>query len=222
MAIKKNQHYVPQMYLRLFSVDEDGSQVGMFYLGKELFKSKIPLRHQAKEDFFYGKDGELEEELSKLETKAAPLLKDIISGNTIPLKNSDDYNCVLLFTLVLANRTKEAIEHAKETTSKVINEMMKYDERVSDKAGKYQIYPSNLVEMVIASVSDRMYLAVDLKLKLLINKTGIKFITSDHPVVKYNQYLEKRKHPGGIVGVCNKGASVVFPYFSRSHALFLR
>lgn len=38
-----------------------------------------------------------------------------------------------------------------------------------------------------------------------------KFITSDNPCNRYNQYLEKRNHPGGHLGLFSKGLQLFFP-----------
>ena len=67
----------------------------------------------------------MEEELSKLETQAAPILKEIISTSSIPNKSTADYLTVFTFSMILANRTKDVAEQVKETTDKVIREIMK-------------------------------------------------------------------------------------------------
>ncbi|GAG83607.1 unnamed protein product, partial [marine sediment metagenome] len=53
--------------------------------------------------------------------------------------------------------------------------------------------------------------AFDLEFKLLFNKTNIPFITSDNPVIKYNQFLEYKKVYGGITGLAVKGIQILLP-----------
>nr|WP_262895928.1 DUF4238 domain-containing protein [Marivirga aurantiaca] len=53
--------------------------------------------------------------------------------------------------------------------------------------------------------------AYDLEMKLLVNKTKKMFIVSDNPAVKYNQFLEKRNHPGGHLGIFTKGLQLFIP-----------
>lgn len=48
-------------------------------------------------------------------------------------------------------------------------------------------------------------------MKLLTNKTGREFVTSDNPVVKYNQFMEFRKWPGAHTGWAAIGLEVFFP-----------
>jgi hypothetical protein len=218
MIEKKNQHFVPKLYLKQFSINSDNNQVGLFYLGKELFKKAVPLKSQAKEDFFYGEDGTLEEALSKLEGEAAPFFKNIIATNSLPQKNEAGYLSFFTFCIVMANRTKDAVEQVKELSDKMIREIMSYDEKFKDKIADLRIYPKNPAAMAVEATLSRLPLAFDLKVKLLINKTTTKFITSDHPVIRYNQFLEQRKHPGGNVGIATKGLEIFFP-ISANHML---
>lgn len=50
---------------------------------------------------------------------------------------------------------------------------------------------------------------VDLKGRILINKTRIPFITSDNPVCLHNQFMEKVKYPLNALGV--RGTIIYFP-----------
>ncbi|MDP3393081.1 DUF4238 domain-containing protein [Sediminibacterium sp.] len=218
MTVKKNQHYVPQFYLRLFSVNEQESQIGLFYLTKEFFKQSVPLKSQAKEDYFYGADGYFEEELSKLESICAPHFKTIITANIIPKRQSSAYLSTLVFTIVMSNRTKDTAEKIKETTNKMAKELMSYDENLKDKIENIGIYPTEPAAMALATISEQIPICFDLKLKLVVNKTNLKFITSDNPVIKYNQFLEQRKHQGGNVGLATKGLQLFFP-ISPNHML---
>lgn len=218
MTEKKNQHFVPKHYLRQFSINLDKNQIGLFYLEKKIFRNAVPIKSQAKEDFFYGKDGEIEEALSKLENVAAPIFNRIISTNTIPQKNEDGYYSFFTFCIVMANRTKDATEQVKELTDKMFREIMSYEEKFRDIINELRIYPENPAAMALEATMKRLHLAFDLKVKLLINRTSTKFITSDHPVIKYNQFLEKRNHPGGNVGIATKGLEIFFP-ISATHML---
>jgi len=43
------------------------------------------------------------------------------------------------------------------------------------------------------------------------NKTDIPFLTSDNPVSKQNQYMEKRNWPAGHVGIACIGLQILLP-----------
>lgn len=218
MAEKKKQHYVPKLYLRQFSINENNNQIGLFFIDKEYFNKAVPLKSQAQEDYFYGADGVIEEELSELETKVAPFLRKIISTNVLPNKQHPEHLTLLAFTFIMASRTKDSAEQMKEMTDKLFRELMSYEVGLRDKVENIRIYPVNPSAMALDAAKSTLPAALDLKVKLLINKTTIKFITSDHPVVKYNQFLEERGHQGGNVGVATKGLQVFFP-ISPKHML---
>lgn len=218
MADKKKQHYIPKLYLKLFSINNENSQIALFYLPKDLYKSSVPLKSQAKEDYFYGEDGTLEEELSKLEALAAPCLKDIIKTAALPKKLSEDYFKILSFSMIMASRTKDAAEEINAMTDQMAKLMLSGHDEVKDKIDDYVIRQKNAAAMAIATTAKSLPITFDLKLKLLVNKTSLKFITSDNPVIKYNQFLEQRKHFGGHVGLATKGLQIFFP-ISPTHML---
>jgi hypothetical protein len=60
----------------------------------------------------------------------------------------------------------------------------------------------------------------DLCFKLVINKTKEPFITSDHPVVLYNQFLEPRKKYGNNTGLACKGLEIFLPISPRHLLIF--
>lgn len=191
--------------MRAFSINNNQKQIGLFQLDKEFFHATTALKHQASEDYFYGNDGILEAKLEKLENATGPYIKRIIETNTLPPKGTEAYGLILLFIVILSARTKDALYAIDELTSKIINELMKYDKSVRNKAGKYKIKMSNSAASVVIASADSAPLADDLRMKLLINDTKNKFVFSDNPVIKYNQFLEQRKHPGGNTGIATKG-----------------
>lgn len=215
---KKNQHFVPRLCLRAFSLNNNKTHVGLFHLDKELYLPGGSLKHQGSEDYFYGNDGALEDKLAKLEEKTAPYLKRIQDTNSIPPKGTEAYGLILLFTVILSARTKDAVSAMDEMTSKTINQIMKYDESVSRLADKYEISMKNSAAILVSAAAGKVHLAEDLRMKLLVNEAQTKFIFSDNPVVKYNQFLEQRKHPGGHAGIATKGLQIFFPV-SPTHML---
>lgn len=218
MTDKKNQHYVPKLYLKQFSINSDNHQIGLFYLNKEIFKKAVPLKSQAKENFFYGEDGIIEDTLSRLEADAAPFFKKIISTNSLPKKQDSGYLTFFTFCIVMADRTKDAAEQVKEITKKIFDEFVNNMDKPIDEIKNVRLNPESAPALALEATLSKLPLSFDLKLKLLINDTPVKFITSDHPVIKYNQFLEQRQHPGGIIGLATKGLEIFFP-ISPNHML---
>jgi hypothetical protein len=128
-----------------------------------------------------------------------------------------------LLSPCLANKTKDVAERMNEMTDKLWREIMLHDERCNYIIDDYQIRLKNPAALsLVATAERRLPLALDLKSKVLINRTPTRFITSDRPVVKYNQYLEKTKHPGGNVELFTNGPQVFLSNFASSYTSLLR
>jgi hypothetical protein len=212
MAEKKKQHFVPKLLLRHFSTDADKSHITIFNADTKFYKSNCSLKHQGQEDYFYGKDGVIEDALGKIENVTAPIIDNIISNKTLPKWSSEDSQHLFLFSMLLSYRTKNTVEQMNEIVDKTFQEIKKNDSRFSDK--KYQnihIGLKNPAALSLSIAAKEILKAYDLGLKLIVNKSNKKFITSDHPAVLYNQFLEQRNHPGGHLGMFAKGLQLFFP-----------
>jgi hypothetical protein len=68
------------------------------------------------------------------------------------------------------------------------------------------------VKMIISNTKGIVPYCMDLEYKLLKNISKVPFITSDYPLIKYNQFLEKRKwNYGGHNGYGTVGAQMFLP-----------
>ncbi|MGP8213984.1 MAG: DUF4238 domain-containing protein [Bacteroidia bacterium] len=72
----------------------------------------------------------------------------------------------------------------------------------------------------LQSLVSSLEVATDLACKLIINNSDISFITCDNPVIRYNQFLEKRKFPGGREGLAIKGLQIFYPICPSLALLF--
>jgi hypothetical protein len=62
-------------------------------------------------------------------------------------------------------------------------------------------------------------LLLDMGYKLIVNNTNVEFVTSDNPVVLYNQLLSFRK-AGNSTGLITKGLQIFFPISPRLLIVF--
>ncbi len=198
--------------LRHFSTDKEKKLINIFNADTKFYKSNCALKYQGQENHFYGEDGEIEDALAELENAVAPLINKIIHNNTIPQWGSEDSQHLFLFSMLLSYRTKNAVEQMNEVADKMFQEIKKLDSRFDDpKFENIHIALKNPAAFSLGIVAKGIFKAYDLGLKLIVNKTSKKFITSDHPAVRYNQFLETRKHPGGHLGMFTKGLQLFFP-----------
>jgi Protein of unknown function (DUF4238) len=212
MAEKKKQHFVPKLLLRSFASDYDKKLISIFNVDTGFFRLGCPIKNQAQEDFFYGNDGVIEDSLGKIENDTAPIIKSILNNRLLPKRDTKEYGLLFFFSLLLAYRTQNAAEQINEVVNKSLQEIIKLDEGLKDyrDSGLKFGYKNPAAES-LKIISESILGAYDLELKLLVNNTKNKFIVSDNPAVKYNQFLEKRKHPGGYLGIYAKGLQLFLP-----------
>src|SRR5579862_4474083 len=104
----ENQHWVPRFLIRNFA-DNDGRVFCLDFHTDEV--SKRPPRRAASERGFndFTLDGEVvtfEDKLEKIETKAAPILKQIVSAKSLVGVGAAQRQCVAEFMAAQSFRTK--------------------------------------------------------------------------------------------------------------------
>lgn len=217
---KKKQHFVPRFYLKYFSYNNEDKQIGIFNRNTDFFIQKGELRSQAKENYFYDKTGKVEDALSIIEGESSIVINEIIKTESLPKENSEEHITLLVFILILMLRTKSHENLTNESIDKFYKQVYKDDIRVKDTLEDISIGIENAATFAISTLPKILPLALDLKSKLIINSTRTPFITSDNPVMKYNQYLERKKHPGGITGIECKGLQIFFPITPKLTVIF--
>ena len=104
--VTKRQHYIPQQYLRNFSLSGDYLYVFTFSTGKYFSRE---IKDLAKEDYYFGSDKAaitFEHELSKFEQQQNALFKKIINNYRLNIMNNDEKILLRFFTLFQESRTK--------------------------------------------------------------------------------------------------------------------
>ncbi len=217
---KKQQHYVPKFYLKYFSHQGLGKQISLWNGPKQIYVKDAKLADQAYENNFYGSDGFIEDTLSILESKAAIVISDIIINEHLPTEGSEDRIALYIFIMFQAERTKASAidmdKHADSMMRFVFKDDPKFKKYLQDIKLKLNVPAAQ--KLVIAA--PLVPLILDLSSILIINDSIHEFITSDNPVVRYNQFLELRKWPGSGSGWSLPGLQVIFP-ISPKHMLFL-
>jgi hypothetical protein len=208
---KKNQHYVPKFYLKNFSFENNKKQIGVFNIPSEMFFQTAKLKTQASKNFYYGTDGVLEDRLSNSEGDLASIVKCIIDQQRLPIKNSKGHYELLFFVALMDLRNPVRIEGMKEAFSEMRRRLLEEDPHLD--VAKFVPDPSHeeLVGMHLASAKEMAVTILDLDYKLLINKTNSPFVTSDFPVIKYNQFLEQKRWPLAKVGFGIVGLQIFIP-----------
>lgn len=211
MSTNKSQHFVPRFYLKNFSNQKNGKTISLFNIGKEIFIPSASIKHESCLPFFYGTDRVVENNLSILESIFAKLISDIIKLKKLPSPYSKEHFLLLLFIISAASRTEYSAEAMNETMDKTFKTIYKEDPRFKDFIQDFKIGIQNPATYSMGISLQIVPIIFDLEFKLLENKTSTAFITSDNPLVKYNQFLEFKKAFGAITGYGVKGIQIMIP-----------
>jgi hypothetical protein len=213
MASQKNQHFVPQFYLRNFS----GSRktIGCLHLSSGKIIHAAPIRSQCSHDYFYGTDGKAEKTLALLEGSFSEIFKRIITTGMLPLFDSNDMQTILLFISIQRARTEEAasilMSSMNMVTKEIFMEIAKKNGFPEDQLPT--LTTENPVGHTLRMAVDSYPLLQDLGIKLVHNGTNIPFITSDHPVIFYNRFFENNENneSSGSTGIFSAGLQIFLP-----------
>ena len=92
MAEHKNQHFVPQFYLRFFRHSDSEKLVGTFRLRRGPFVPRVSINTHACDDYFYGRAG-LEQKFQKIE---AAEVEDTPAAEVVRLEDALNHNLAAL------------------------------------------------------------------------------------------------------------------------------
>jgi len=130
MSEHRNQHYVPQHYLRGWAEEE---KISVYHLEKGPIPVKTSINKVCSENYLYGNPTHVEEELSKLEGLHQDPLDTLRDGET--LSNLTRRERILLLSFITTQRTR-----AKSTRKSIKegDEMLRRGVREDLLSGTYE------------------------------------------------------------------------------------
>lgn len=180
------------------------------------------LKNQCYRDYFYGKDLQTEKALSLVESQMARILSEVQSTCALPSRKSGDRLTFLIHVLTQHTRTAYSIDAYDEQTDKLMKYLMapnmKEMNLSPEQIANIKITQKNSARFALEMVFPYYPLLIDLEWKLLRATGTHEFLTSDNPVVYYNQFFSFRK--GGNTGLASKGLQIFFPV-SPKHLVLL-
>lgn len=209
MPDNKKHHFVPKVYLKNFS--SNAKVINLYNVAGDKFVLGAALKAQCYRDYFYGHEPTLEKALGTIEGVAAKLFREIVGSETPPEDGSVEYAELVTFIVFQRNRTIQAARAIEEMVSSMAKRVVSYHPEFNGElSDDIELSVSDPAVHGLKAASHTLPFAMDLTCKLLIAKPGSEFITSDNPVVFYNQALESvRGHHG--IGTASKGLQVFFP-----------
>jgi len=209
MAANKKHHYVPRFYLRHFTTD--GRSLSLYNIESDLLVASANLKNQCYRDYMYGKDGKQEQNLSLLEGALADLLKRVLKYHLLPAPWSPDHESLCILTLLQNARTAYASDAMDEFSDKMWKQVLEKDPRFpTDMLEKVRIVNTDPANFAVFTMLRLYHLIMDMDYRLLLAAEESEFITSDNPVVLYNQLLEFEPF-GSKTGLACKGLQIFLP-----------
>ena len=210
MPTQKSHHFVPKLLLKHFS--PDGSSIGLHNLASGRRIEGASLRHQACRDWFYGRDGHIENVLANFEGEASRVLRVIHETKRPPRRYSADHHTLATFLHVQAQRTAQAVAHANEMLNKMGKSVLRRrltDPELLTALDMVEMELTDPIEMTLRRAILDVPVILDLKFKLLHNVSQSPFVLGDHPVIKHNQLCEGA--PVSLIGLANVGLQILMP-----------
>lgn len=203
MASNKNQHYVPQCYLRQFSASDTGSSINLFNIDSGKFIQGAPIKNQCSKNYFYGDDLVLEKAFQPIEGQYSTVVKQIKSPGYKLV--DEDREFLKSFWLLQYLRTEAASKRDIELMEGV-------GEAIGDETHAYRMELKEAVKASVRRFPQIIDIISDLKICLLNNKTALDFITSDDPAVLSNRwYLQDARTKGMSFGLGSAGNILLLP-----------
>lgn len=212
---KISHHYVPQFYLKNFS--NNHKSIGLYINKKDVFIKEASIKKQACKDYLYGKTLELEDFLMETETNVSKIIKEIINTHTLPSKNSQEYQLLIFFMLLSESRNLKTAESANNYIDSLLKAIINNDDGFSNMRKNLDLvkFVSTIPNLIPIKNSQKSYpLLLDLKPVLIVNAADRDFITSDNPLVKYNQLYIKKNYYRGY-GIMSVGLQLFFTISPR-------
>lgn len=204
MADNKNQHYVPRVHFRPFTLNGEDRAINLFNLDRMRTIQNTPVKNQCSGDYFYGADKKLEAAIRSVEDPYGPIVKHLIAGGSI---DASVEVVLKRFILLQHFRTDAASRKTTEMLFAMRNApgsdlpMPPFREAVKE-----------AVQAAMRIYAKTMRIVDDLKLVIVRNRSGIDFITSDDPAVVTNRlFLQRIPNAVYSFGAKTAGALLFLP-----------
>ncbi|MDB5710356.1 MAG: hypothetical protein JWL96_2426 [Sphingomonas bacterium] len=213
MADNKNQHYVPRVYLKPFTLDGEGLAINLFNIDRMKPVRHAPVKNQCSGDYFYGKDERLEKAINTVENAYGEVVRDLMKEDAIV--GAKVQIVIQRFVYLQHLRTEAASRKAAEMTA-AMHDVPGSDIPIPDIRDAMK----TAIQIAMLQFADSMGIVDDLKVCIVRNHTDRPFVTSDDPAVLTNRlHIQRRPQALRSFGVKTAGAVFFLPLSPRLHAI---
>lgn len=209
MPEKKKQHYIPKFYMRLFTNDNKFLAVNNV-LTKKIY-DRVPYENQCYKDYFYGKDGVLENQLSNMETEWSIIIKKALNKEVL---SDNDLNSLKKFALYQRQRTLAEEMHNIQTRKEIMvvqakmyleNKGIEYDDKIVEEICSEYVSEKITPAETLQFSNEYLNEISDLNVVIIEYQTQQELFSSDAPVVSINPFHQPS------IGYACMGLIMLFP-----------
>jgi len=205
---KRRHHYVPKFYLHAFGSGE--KRINLFNLERLQPIRDVSIKDQCYRHRLYGPTDDLENTLMVIENGIAPAISTIRTTRKLPSVGSMERLKLFSFVALQMMRTTLVAERIRLMSQKLVDAVTRGDpDSENAKHWRSMLALEDPVLMSVHLAPSIGYAIEDLKARLICASDNQFFITSDNPVMKYNQYHEGY-HVGSTGGV-SRGLQLFVP-----------
>ncbi len=218
MVKKKRHHYIPRFYLKRFSINNGGKFLGLYNLNNKKFIPNAALKNQAYGNFLYGEDDEIENALAEIEGNVAKMFYYWTEEKVLipPPIESNGFKLIKRFILHQAFRTPNSGENIMESLNKGLKAFVKeYKPELWESLKDATLQHENPVLLGLLHSIEHEKLLDYLDFRFIVNLSLLPFITSDSPIIFYNQLMEQAGNYIGATGLVAKGLQIFYPIHPR-------
>jgi hypothetical protein len=213
---KKRQHYVPRLILRKFSKDDKRISLLVLQDGREV--PEASLKEQCYEDYFYGKDGGIEDAFGTTEGRFSAIIGNL-DPDHLERISKNEIDALRQFVHYQSMRTLASAEYTNAFSDALAKSIISKDSRFGDlDFSKIQINLKNPQHESLYHAAELTPLLLDLDVKFLTSEKKIGFVLGDDPATHYNQFAEHHplfRHWSGTWGLALKGLQMFLPVSPR-------
>lgn len=210
MANQKNQHFVPKVYLRQFSVEFDRRSVCVWLPGEGRIFEGASIKGQCSKPYFYGKDRIIENLYRHPETVYAKTIDNINRNQPI---RSVDFEAILFFWLVQNQRSEKSLLEIIRSEGSLRDAVKSYKGQDPDLEEFFgpKLGPKEAAQFALSEAKTKFEVLRGLRCVMIKNNTDFEFFTSDNPATFSNKlYFNKFKFSKNY-GIGNSGLYVFLP-----------
>lgn len=204
--VNRNQHYLPQYYLRNFSTNGNTKAINSFLINTQKVIKNTSIKNQASKANYFN---EYDTYFSVQETNIGALFKKIIAGNEP--SGIEDHSLLLTFIVTTKHRNPTSHEQIKNLPKLLKQILSPENSSEQIQSLMFDMSHSETLQMSVESMIDAIANLTDLSYKIVSNKTEKPFITSNFPIAQYNLFFERRNFTHIGIGYGSKGLIISFP-----------